>query len=586
MTNPEELRNRFERSPRRLRWIAVLGFLVMVLLAIPAARPTWRAIKNWRATQFLDQAEELLAENQVALAFERARAALQLVPQRPDAMRLNARILGSIGSESSLLVWKRLIESSQASNSDLEDYLEATLGFERTDLSEHAVHALTQFPSPGDRDHRLLALYRLQTGRPELALAPARAAYQQAPSNPTNALLLASLLATDPSPNARHDARQVLWSLADSVLPQRIEALFRLTQPELGTRADRERVVEQLTPITNRSAAEEVLLTEALMLLNPADAGSLISEALGHMPREDWEHLTLLSEALLRRGHPGEVLRITASGKSLINRRLFLARYEALLAAGRPDEAYRHLLHTSAPLPPFDLELIRVRGAQEAGDLKGRDAHLRGLLDIAADHPIRIRKVAEIAESSNTSDALQVSKDAWSKLAARNDANAAEAFRRLQRLADRQGDTWTARDFAKKAVRLQSNDASLQLDIAHYSLLLDEDLERSLRIAENQAATQTNDFSARAVAALGHLRLGDPSKARAMLDRLILPEAASADALAIVVATLGANGLEARARELARQIPMTTLRPEERELIRPWIVPAPLGTVGSDPRFH
>ena len=71
-----------------------------------------------------------------------------------------------------------------------------------------------------------------------------------------------------------------------------------------------------------------------------------------------------------------------------------------------------------------------------------------------------------------------------------------------------------------------------------------------------------------------------PAKARAMLDRLILPEAANADALAIVVATLGSNGLEARARELARQIPMSTLRPEERDLIRPWIVPAPLGTVG------
>jgi hypothetical protein len=577
VTNPEELRKQFERSPHRLRWFAMLGLLALGALAIPAGRPAWRAVKDWRASQFLSQAEDLLVEQQVALAFERARAAIQLVPQRPDAMRLNARILGSIGSESSLLIWKRLVESGEASTKDLEDYLETALNFERTDLAASVVQTLTQLPSLGDRDHRLLALYRLQTGKPALALAQARAAYRQSPSNPTNALLVANLLAADGSLTSKLEARTILWSLAESGSPQYLEALFRLTQPTLGDRADRERVVDQLLARTNRSAAEEVLLTETQMLLNPADAGALTTDALSRMPREDWEHLTLLSEALVRRGRFDEVLRMTASGKSLMNRRLFLARYEALLATGEPDEAYRHLLHAAAPLPPFELELTRIRGAQEAGDIKGRDAHLRSLLDIAATHPIRIRKVAEIAESSTTSDAIGVAKDAWSKLAARTEGNPGDAYRRLQRLADRQGDTWTARDFARKAARSQTNDASLQLEIARYDLLLDEDVERAIRIAENQAASRTNDFAARAVAALGQLRLGAPAKARIWLDRLVLPESAPVDALAIVVATLGSNGLESRARELARQIPMASLRPEERELIRPWVVPAPLG---------
>ncbi|MBL9139706.1 MAG: hypothetical protein JNK85_27805 [Verrucomicrobiales bacterium] len=577
MTNPEELRKEFERSHRRVRWIAIVVLVVGASIVIPTARPAWQTIKNWRASQFLREAETLLADQQVALAFERARAAIQLVPQRPDAMRLNARILASIGSESSLLIWKRLVEAGQASVEDLETFLETALIFDRTDLAESLIQPLTAQPTPSDRNCRLIALYQLQTGKPSLALPRARAAYQRAPSNPTNALLFASILSTDPSPDARQEARRILWTLATSGSSQDIEALFRLTQPSLGERADRERVVEILSQRSNRKAAEEVLLTEARILLSPADASTLAAEALTRMPREDWEHLTLLSEAFARLGRYEEVLRLTASGKSFVNRRLFLARYEALLALGKPDEAYRHLLHTEAPLPAFELELARIRGAQEAGDMKGRDAHLQSLLDIAADHPVRIRKVAALAESSTTPGATRVATEAWSRLAARSEAGARDAYRRLQRLADRQGDTWTARDFAKKAARIQTNDANLRLEIARYDLLLGDDLERALRVAEEVAKSRTNDLSARAIAALGQLRLGHPENARHLLDRLVLPDAPPADTLAIVVATLGSNGLESRARDLARQIPMNSLRPEERELIRPWVVPAPLG---------
>ncbi|MCK6500495.1 MAG: hypothetical protein L6Q38_13560, partial [Nitrospira sp.] len=67
MTNPEDLRKEFERSHRRFRRIVVLVALAGLAVLIPTARPAWQTLKNWRASQFLKQAEDLLADQQVAL---------------------------------------------------------------------------------------------------------------------------------------------------------------------------------------------------------------------------------------------------------------------------------------------------------------------------------------------------------------------------------------------------------------------------------------------------------------------------------------------------------------------------------------
>lgn len=311
-------------------------------------------------------------------------------------------------------------------------------------------------------------------------------------------------------------------------------------------------------------------MAEARMLLDPSQTATLVSNLVSRMPRDDAEYLGYVVDTLERTGRHNEVLRLTGAGRSLLSRRLFEARLRSLLATSQYEEAYRHTLAANAPLPTFDLELARVRAADRIGDVRRRETHLRELLRAAGTHPGRLRIVAELAESTATST---VASDAW-RLLAGQPAEATNGLRRLQRLADRKGDTWVARDYARRALRLAPEDPDLRLEVAQYSLLLGEDYDRALNEAERQFASRTNDFRCRAILALAHLRLGAADKARALLDRTVIDESGrQPSTLAIVAAVYGGNGLDDRAEGIARRLPIAELRPEEREMIKTWLLP-------------
>ncbi|MCC6231782.1 MAG: hypothetical protein IT580_04015 [Verrucomicrobiales bacterium] len=582
MTQPDEFQRAFAAvSPLRR---AVTWGLVLVCLAGAAwgARPAWRTLKVWRADGFMREAIEFQKEEQMSLAFERVRSALQLDPDRMDALRLSARLQTLVGSEASIQAWQRVLDSAESTREDRVAYLEAALAFERPDLAAARVPEVVAQADLTGRESRLVAVYHLSRNETVEATRFARLAVKHEPVNPTNVLFLASLLSVEASDSARNEARRLLWSVADhpdtnAIGPTvRVEALRRVGSEEVGQRDDRERIVARLESVEPRSVREDILLAETRIQLDPSCADAVVAALLAMLPREDWEHLELACEALLRRGRAAEVVQLTGAGRGMVNRRLFLARHEALRAAGEGEESYRHLLQTDTPLPPFDLELARVRAASDLGDARRRDAHLKDLLRAAGEHPLRIRRVAALAEAAGTREALAVAEDAWTRIGARA-AQRIESLRHLQRLADRRGDTWTAREHARRVRHLGAEDEELKLELAYYDLLLEEEPGPALAEAERQVAADPKDPFPRAVAALAYLRAGRPEAARLALDRVALESTSRPGLLAVVVAAYAANGHEARARELASQLVLARLRPEERTLITRWVVPAPAG---------
>lgn len=573
MTNPEELQRRFSGPSRKSILLVFLAVVALVALAAFASRPAWTRIKAWRAAQFHASALRHLAADHLESASQAAQSALQLDPDNSDILRLNARLLSREGNEGGLVLWLRLLDTKTATLDDRASFVESALALERLDLVTPLIADFLTATPATPRSSRIAALYCTQSGRLPDAIRHARLAAQDPGFDPTNTVLLAGLLASQPRPEARAEARQLYWTVARTNNPFRLDAIRQLIGPRLGDRSDREQVVALLSSRTNRTPEETALVTEARMLLDPSQTAHLVSNLVARLPRDDVDQLRIVVDTLDRTGRYNEVLRLTGAGRSLQHRRLFEARLEALLATGQLEEAYRHTLSRDAPLPTFDLELARIRAADRIGDVRRRETHLRELLGAAGTHPGRLRTVAELAE---TTAAPNVASDAW-RLLAGQPVEATNGLRRLQRLADRKGDTWTARDYARRALRLAPDDPELRLDVAHYSLLLGEDFDRALREAERQFPTRTNDFRGRAVLALAYLRLGSHDKARAVLDRVVVDDAGrQPSTLAILAAVFGSNGLAGRAEEIARQLPLAELRPEERELIRPWAVPTAL----------
>lgn len=572
VTNPEELQRHFDGHSRTAWWV-IAGVAVLALVASAfLARPAWRVVKRVRAASFAKSARDSLAQKNPGLALQHARAALQLQPHHPDYLRLNARLLTEMGSEMSLGFWQRLVALPTPSIDDQLDFLESALVFRRPRLVGLTFSNLCVSSPPSARLQRLGALYHLASGASNAALACARIAHQLEPSNPTNALLLVNLIPKTMDSVTQAESRSLLREVAQSSGPLRMVALHRLVQSDLGERADREWVAKSLSEIPKRSPAEEALLAETQIRLDPATTRVTLSNLVSLVSHNDPEMLTAVVESLARLGQHEEVLNLTSGERGFLNRQLFTARFDALSALHLNTEAYQHLLTPGAPMPPFELALAKIKASVDAKDITRRDAHFEELLGTCGNHGDRLRAVADLAEKLGSHE---VAAKAWKQFGALP-GQAAAAERGLQRVADRRGDTWSARDHARNALRAGSSIATLPLEIAYYDILLGENIETALAQAQAYAAKNPRDYFPQATIALAHLRLGEPEKARLTLDRLLPDETRPrADAMAVLAATCGQNGFGVRAREIASRIPIDRLRPEERELIRPWVAPPP-----------
>ena len=569
MTNPEELQRHFV-GRSTARWLTVALATLLLVAAAFSARPAWRAFKHWRASSFAQAAAAAKSQGNPGLAVQHARSALQLQPSNPDYVRLNARLLTELGTDTSLSFWQHLTDRADATTEDRLAYLEAALAFRRPDLAGPTFSNLLLSSLPSAHLQRLGALYHLVGGATNAALTCARAAHQLEPGNPTNALLVASLIPATAEETDRAQSRALLRDIAQSNSPLRLTALRRLLHTGIGDRSDREWIAQSLSQLPTRTPAEEVLLAETLVRLDPSTTRHTFSNLIAALPHDDTPSLTLVVEALARLGLHHDILLLTEKERGFLNRALFKARFDALSSLDRPAEAYQHLLTPGAPMPAFDLALARTKAAIQAHNPNRRDQHLAELLKACDNQPERIRSVAEFAEKEGALDSASL---CWKTLGALP-GHAALAQRSLQRVADRRGDTWNARDHARNALRSDPSHASLPLEIAYYDLLLGENIEAALAQAQTSANQNPRDFFARAALALAHLRLGQPEKARAAIDRFLLetPQPRP-DALAVLAAACGENGFVVRAQEITSRIPLERLRPEERELVRPWITP-------------
>src|SRR5689334_18864805 len=80
-----------KRRRRRLLWTVVS----MLVAAGVAAKPAYKVVKHWRCTKLAEESAQLLEQGDVEQAFSRARAAHQLLPEEPAALRAVARVLSA-----------------------------------------------------------------------------------------------------------------------------------------------------------------------------------------------------------------------------------------------------------------------------------------------------------------------------------------------------------------------------------------------------------------------------------------------------------------------------------------------------------
>jgi Flp pilus assembly protein TadD len=455
----------------------------------------------------------------------------------------------------------------------LEDRLECAglaLRLGNREVAATQVEALLKVPDRSARTLLIASQYHAILGDSEPALAFAREAFQMEPANPTNGLALASLLTGSGKPDQAREAAAILWPLAAAPGPAQLTALAAILNSPMATRADRERVHDVLAAKPSRTLQEELVLGDARVSLDPSRQGQIADEFVERYGRGAPEEMAAVGMWLNRQQLYQRTLALLLPDLASRSPVLLDLRYQALVGSGDFRAAYDYVNKDIRGADPFQIEKLRCTAAMRAGDATAAESHLRGMLHHAGIQPQLLRIVADFAlRNSNR----EVAGEAVKRLA-RSPRDAAEAYRALVLIADEQGETWLARDYGRKLIPLLPDDPTPQLQVAYYDLLLNENIEKTLLLAAKLHEDNPADFGRRALLAFAYLRSNEPQRAGELIDAQTVTWARLPPGIrATVVAILGANGRDEAARSLLRAIPLARLKPEERELIRPYLAP-------------
>lgn len=555
---------------RRLPWAWILlGALVVCLVGgYFGARPTWRMIKAMRAKQFLSESREFISQEQWTKAVERTRAAIQIAPGDPDVLRHAAQLFARFGGEAALDYYQQLVARGVATTEDREAYAAVALTLGDPDRAAPLVEDLLEAPKPSPRALLIGAEYYASRRDSAKALELARQCVAAEPGNPTNILSLASLLSSSRRASDRAEALSVLWSHAQTNGPFQLRALSAILNATESPREDREKVESILAAKTTRTFQEELLWRDARVSLDPSKRSEIADEVVTQFGNGTPEQVVGTANWLNRQQLYERTLALVPADKARSSPQLTRIRYEGLLSSGNVQGAYDFIIAEGTPGDAIQIEFLRCMTALRLKKDAAVDAHLRNLLTLAGRQPRQLRAVAEFARRNGK---IQFANEA-NQVLSRNPREAERAYASLLRTADAQGETWVARDYARKLSALRKSDEGVKLQIAYYDLLLEENTEKAFQTAESLYKAKPDDFNRRAVLALGYLRRKEDANAVNLVEGQVVTWSRLAPGIrAVVVAALGANHRGQAVQRLIDRVPLAQLKPEERELIRPFV---------------
>jgi predicted Zn-dependent protease len=534
-----------------------------------SARPIWRSIKTMRANGFIREAEEFARKDEWSSVFQRIRSALQLAPTDPDILRYAAQMHGRLGLEASMRFFDQLLATQRATTQDREEYAAVALRLGYSEVAWNQLEDLLEASNPSPHAKILGAQYYALKRQVPKALALARQSVQADPNNPTNSLTLANLLSVSTAPGDLEEALGMLRPVARTNGPFQLKALSAILFAPKSPRPDREFVEKLLSEMPDRSPEAQLLYADAQISIDPTQLNRVADEVIEKFGHGSSSEIAGAASWLNRHQLFGRSLEILLPDLSFKNETLFRLRYDALIGSGRTRDAYEFVLVDRAPGDALQLEFLRCNTAIKLKDDAAIESHLRSMIDIARKQPRLLKNVAEFAVRQKK----RAIADEANQILSRNKREAVPAFQALLRSADIQGETWVARDYARKLDALKKDDASIKLQIAYYDLLLNENLESAATASETLHRAKPDDFNRRAVLALAYLRKNEPKEAGAIIEgQVVRWNRLTPGIRAVVVAAVGASGKTEVAAKLLRRVPIASLKPEERDLIRPYLL--------------
>jgi len=228
---------------------------------------------------------------------------------------------------------------------------------------------------------------------------------------------------------------------------------------------------------------------------------------------------------------------------------------------------------TEITLDPSVIESFHARTAQERNATLDAEMHWNHALSLAGTDPFKVRFVANFAEKSR---AAAIALKAYQQLARFPD-HAETAYRGIERVSQRSGDTPAQRAAMAKISASTPDDPNAADQLAYLNLLLGEDVDKNLATAKRLAEQYPNRLSYRVTAALGYLRQQNAAAALAQFNAPVpidWKQTLPAWRAVYAAALLGSDRND-EAQKIMATIKRDRLNPEERALIGDNVEPKP-----------
>jgi len=450
----------------------------LVFLAA-AGIATYQWFKNRRAERFATAGDALFAAEKLNDAAVQYRVALQLDPSNYHGLSGAARLATKADRPEALELWQKVLTLPQSTIRDRQDYVDLLITTNRLNLAEKVLDPLLK-ENPDRKTLQLATRYSKKIGDMVKAIDYARIAVKRAPDDGANRFQLAELLAQSTDPADQAEARKILSELAAKPSPYKKPAVEALaTAPQL-TADERNRLLQELTALTPKNIKDDLLAADLRFQLRPDDAARIYQEAVERWGNGQTQEVLDLARWLNAHQQPELVLSTLPIERALEDNQLLLARLDAIASLQRWNDIDDVLNRSDITLDPSVIESFRARTAQERNAALDAEVHWNHAISLAGTDPYKLRFVANFAEQSRaTAAALK----AYEQLA-RFPEHADFAYRGLQRVTQKSGETAAQRAAMSKISARTPDDPNAADQLAYLSLLLREDVDKNFAVAK------------------------------------------------------------------------------------------------------
>jgi hypothetical protein len=524
----------------------------------------YQLVKARRVDRFVSVGDSLRKADKLNEAAVQYSVALQLDPQNYRALSGAARLASQVDRPEAIELWQKVMQMRKATTQDREDYAEVLIKNNRLALAEKLLGPLLK-NNPDTRTLRLASRYSTKIGDQAKALEFMRIAAKQTADDDATRFQLAELLAQSTDSSEQAEARKILWDLAGKSNSYKQVAVEALAAAPKLTADEQARLVRELSDLNAKTIKDDLLAADLRMQLHPDEGTHIYREEIDRWQNAKTEDLIQLARWLNIHQQPELVLSSFPIERAFENNQLLLTRLDSMAILQRWNDIDELLTQTEVTLDPSVIESFHARTAQEKNAPLDAEVHWNHAISLAVSDPYKLRFVANFAEQSH---ATAIALKAYEQLA-RFPEQADLAYRGIDRVGQKSGDTSAQRSAIAKISARTPEDPNAADQLAYLNLLLGEDVTKNLATAKKLSEQYPNRLSYHVTTALGYLRQHNAAAALAEFNgpTAIDWKQTMPGWRAVYAAALLGSDRNDEARKIIETIPRDRLNAQEQALI-------------------